>query len=324
MQQFTNMNVETQMPHSSILITGGSGLLGRALSRALLNSGHEVVWLTRALNEGLEGALGSAVKQIQWDPTGNSPLNPEHLLGHQAIVHLAGANVGQRWTREVREDILASRISSTRTLMAALADMRPEERPEAFIAGSAVGWYGSGDAPQDETAPHGDGFLADVVVKWENEAAQAVALGLRTAWVRTGLVLSAEGGMLGRLLPIYKLGLGSPIGNGQHWQSWIHIDDWVKSIMHLIDCPSAQGIYNAVAPTGAAVRQAELSRVLAQTLGKPHVLPNVPQWALQCVFGEMSQTILSSQHIVPSALEGDGFEWDHPSLASALGDLLPS
>lgn len=318
------MNVETPMPLPSILITGGSGLLGRTLTRALINSGHEVAWLTRELSTGQEDTVASAVRQILWNPTGDSRLDPAHMKGHQAIVHLAGANVGQRWTSNVKHDILTSRVSSTRTLMVALADLEPKDRPESFIAGSAVGWYGSGDDPQDETAPHGDGFLADVVVKWENEAAQAVALGLRTAWVRTGLVLSARGGMLERMLPIYKLGLGSPIGSGQQWQSWIHIDDWVKAIMHLIDCPSAQGIYNAVAPEGAAVRQAQLSRVLAQTLGRPHFLPHIPQWVLQCVFGEMSQTILASQRIVPTALQADGFEWDYPSLQLALSELLPS
>jgi uncharacterized protein (TIGR01777 family) len=309
------------MEKQQVIISGGSGLIGRALTRALLTAGHPVTWLTRRAADGaLPGDLAQ-VKQVNWDPSGQTPLPPSTLSGARAIIHLAGSTVAQRWTERAKQSILRSRVDSTRALISALEALPREERPAVFIGGSAIGWYPNGDAPQDETAPHGDGFLADVVVAWEAEESRAAALGLRTAIVRTGLVLAPDGGMLEKLLPLYRLGLGSPVGQGNQWQSWIHIDDLVRLFLHILHNDEAQGVYNGVAPTGSAVRQADLSAALARALGRPHFMPAVPTFALRLLYGEMADTILASQHIVPAAAESDGFEWNHRTIDSALRSM---
>lgn len=307
------------MEKQQVIITGGSGLIGRALTRALLAAGQPVAWLTRGGSAPEEFA---AVTQIKWDPTGSIPLPYSCLAGARAVIHLAGSTVAQRWTSAAKQSILRSRVDSTRTLMAAMEELPRQDRPGIFIGGSAIGWYPTGDTPQAETAPHGDGFLADVVVAWEAEESRAAALGLRTAIVRTGLVLAPDGGMLGKLLPLYRLGLGSPVGSGKQWQSWIHIEDLVRLFIHILDSDDAQGVYNGVAPTGSAVRQADLSAALARALARPHFMPAVPAFALRLLYGEMADTILGSQRIVPAAAESDGFQWNFRDIDSALQSVV--
>lgn len=307
------------MEKQQVIISGGSGLIGRALTRALLAAGQPVTWLTRG---GDAPGEFTTVQQQKWDPSGSTPLDPASLSGARAIIHLAGSPVAQRWTPAAKQSILRSRVDSTRTLMAALEQLPRKQRPDIFIGGSAIGWYATGETAQDETAPHGEGFLSDVVVAWEAEEASAAALGLRTAIVRTGLVLAPDGGMLGKLLPLYRLGLGSPVGPGNQWQSWIHIDDLVRLFLHILDNDDAQGVYNGVAPTGAAVRQADLSAALARALGKPHFMPAVPAFALRLLYGEMADTILASQHVVPAAAESDGFQWNYREIDSAVESVV--
>lgn len=301
------------MSEKRIVISGGSGLVGRALTEALLAAGFRVAWLTRS-----QRAV-AGVECISWDVyAGQIP--PASLSGALAVVHLAGAPVAQRWTARARKEILDSRVKTARMLTDAIEALPADDRPAAFVGGSAIGWYGEGEAWQDENAPLGEGFLAEVVEKWEAAEARAAASGVRTCIVRTGLVLSPSGGMLGKLLPLYRLGLGSPVGSGKQWQSWIHIDDLVRLFIHLIEEPELHGVFNGVAP--APVRQAELSRELARALRRPHFMPRVPRWALQLVFGEMSQTICASQKINPRATIESRFEFRYPQLRGALEELL--
>lgn len=301
------------MSEKRIVISGGSGLVGRALTEALLAAGYRVTWLTRS-QRAVEG-----VEFISWDvDAGQIPAAA--LSGAFAVVHLAGAPVAQRWTARARKEILKSRVQTTRILTDAIQALPASDRPAAFVGGSAIGWYGEGETWQDETAPAGEGFLAEVVEQWEAAEARAAASGVRTSIVRTGLVLSAGGGMLGKLLPLYSLGLGSPVGSGQQWQSWIHIDDLVHLFVHLIENPELHGVFNGVAPS--PVRQAELSRELARALHRPHFMPRVPRWALRLVFGEMSQTICASQKIEARTTLESGFEFRHPQLQGALADLF--
>lgn len=301
------------MSEKRIVISGGSGLVGRALTEALLAAGYRVAWLTRS-PQAVAG-----VECICWD-VNSGQIPPESLAGAFAVVHLAGAPVAQRWTARARKEILNSRVQTARILTDAIEALPAADRPAAFLGGSAIGWYGESEAWQDETASVGEGFLSEVVEQWEAAEARAAASGVRTSIVRTGLVLSAGGGMLGKLLPLYRLGLGSPVGSGRQWQSWIHIDDLVRLFVHLIEDPELHGVFNGVAPS--PVRQAELSRELARALHRPHILPKVPRWALWLVFGEMSQTICASQRIEPRATLEGGFKFQHPELQGALENLF--
>lgn len=314
------------MKRKKIVITGGSGLIGRAVTERLLGVGHEVVWLSQSQTP-LKASEKKRLSIIPWDPTGKTALDPDVLSarnGVSSVVHLAGARVDQRWTAQAKRAIRDSRVISTQVLTDAMAALPQEDRPAAFIAGSAIGWYSTGEEPFDENSPHGHGFLSDVVVDWEAAIARAAGLGLRVAIVRTGLVLSASHGMLGRLLPLYRWGLGSPIGSGQQWQSWIHLADLARLLVHLLEDAETHGVFNGVAPEGSAIRQEGLSESLAEALGKPHFLPRVPEFALRIVFGDMADTILASQQVIPRRTAATGFKWDFPDLASALRDLVTS
>lgn len=293
-----------------ILVTGASGLIGSALSPALIAQGHEVV---RAVRKP------AGPGEVSWDPAAGV-LDPAHLSGVDAVVHLAGAGIGdKRWSDSYKREILDSRTRSTDLLARAIAST--DNGPRIFLSGSAIGIYGvRGDEELTEDASHGSGFLADVCRQWEEAAGPAAAAGARTALLRTGIVLSPRGGALKKQLPLFRLGLGGRFGNGRQWQSWISIDDEVGAISHLLTSTLA-GPVNLVAPE--AVTNAEFTRVLAKVVSRPAVVP-IPSFGPRLLLGgELADALLfTGQHVVPSALVADGYRFVHPDLETALRALL--
>ncbi len=293
-------------PRRTVAITGGTGMIGTALTWLLRTGGHTVRWITRR-PDGQRGDIG-------WNPDAGT-LDPRALAGVDAVVHLAGANVGERWTPPHRAEILNSRVAGTRTLVTAMRAM--VKPPEVLVSGSAVGYYGdTGSIVIDESVSNGEGFLADVCVAWEAEAAKAELSGIRVATARTGVVLSPSGGALAKMLPAFQCGVGGPLGSGTQWMSWISLDDEVGALHHLLMDRGARGAFNLTGP--APVVNADFARALGDVLHRPAVLP-VPGFALKALFGEMAQsTILDGQRVVPTWLLSAGFRFQHPTLESAL------
>jgi hypothetical protein len=272
-------------------LTGASGFVGSRLAEEWRSAGHNVSALARS--------------------------GPLSLEGLDAVVHLGGEPIAQRWTRGAKERIRRSRVESTRRIVEALRGAR--QRPGVFLCASAVGVYGSrGDELLDESSPLGSDFLAGVCRDWEEEAAAAAALGVRTASLRMGLVLG-EGGALARMLPAFRFGVGGRIGDGRQWMSWIHIGDLVRLFTHALSQPELAGPVNATAPE--PVTNAEFTAALAKTLRRPAILP-IPAFALRVGFGEMSSILLDSQRAVPRAAGASGFQHRFPALGEALRDLL--
>lgn len=289
-----------------IVIAGASGFIGQALVAGLESDGHEVRRLVRTAATG--------PRTIPWNPAARE-LDATALHGVDVVVNLAGENIGAgRWTAGRRRGILQSRLSATGTLVDALA--RLDRPPTVLLSASAVGFYGDrGDVELDEAAPGGDGFLADVCRRWEDEAARAGALGVRVVRARFGVVLAVEGGALARMLPVFRLGLGGRLGSGRQWMSWISRDDAVAALRHLLG-GGVEGPVNLVAP--APVTNAEFTRCLAQALRRPAIFP-VPAAALRLALGQMAdEALLASTRAVPGRLRASGFAFRHPTLGAAL------
>ena len=290
-----------------IAVTGASGLIGSALVPYLRASGHEVWRLQREPPEDDHDVVWrSADPQFRFDAAQR----------WDAMVHLAGAPVAEkRWTDAQKALIQQTRGTLTRQLVQALAEMA--QPPRTFICASAVGYYGDGgDTELTERSAKGQGFLADVCEDWEQAAASARAHAMRVVSLRCGVVLAAEGGMLGRLLPIYRAGLGGPVGNGQQWLSWIHRDDLLALIALCLADPLLAGPVNAVAPE--PVRQADFARTLGRVLHRPALLPT-PAFALRLLFGQMAdEVLLTGQRVMPQAAAARGFTWRYRQLAEAL------
>jgi uncharacterized protein (TIGR01777 family) len=307
-----------------IVVTGASGLLGSALVPALRADGHAVVTLVRREPRGPDEA--------RWDPDGGQ-LDASVLAGVDAVVHLAGAGIGDhRWTESYRQKILDSRVHGTRLLADTLAarqragstgDTAGEAgRPVVLLSASGTGWYGvSADQPVDETAPAGTGFLADVVRAWEAATAPAADAGVRVCLLRSGVVLAGRGGVLARQLPLFRLGVGGRLGSGRQWVSWISLDDWVAATRFLLAPGLAvAGPVNLVAP--GAVTGAEFAHTLGAVLRRPAILP-VPRLALRAVVGGLAdEAALASQRVVPRVLTDAGYQFRHPELAGALLAVL--
>ena len=293
-------------PRRTVAVTGGTGMIGSALTWLLRTGGHKVRWITRT-PDALRGDIG-------WNPE-KGILDPASLAGVDAVVHLAGANVGERWTSEHKRDILASREQGTRTIVKAMLGMAVP--PEVMISGSAVGYYGdTGSTVLNESAKIGSDFLADVTRVWEAETLPAAAAGIRVAIARTGVVLSPAGGALAKMLPAFRLGLGGPLGSGRQWMSWISLDDEIGALHFLLMNRACHGAFNLTAPT--PVENAEFGHTLGNVLHRPASIP-VPAFALKALFGEMAQaTILGGQRAMPRRLEEAGFQFQHPTLAEAL------
>jgi uncharacterized protein (TIGR01777 family) len=301
-----------------VAVTGATGLIGQTLVKALADRGDQVVALSRDAERARQ-ALGDRVEAHSWpNPTGAPP--PEAALaGADAVVHLLGEPVAQRWSDEAKERIRRSRVDGTRSLVQGLLAVAPDRRPAVLVSQSASGFYGPrGDEELTEDAPAGDDFLAGVVVGWEGEATRAAAE-LRVALTRTGVVLSPEGGALAKMLPFFRLGVGGPVAGGRQYVPWIHLDDVVGALMFCLDNAGAAGPVNLAAPN--PVTNAELSRTLGRVLNRPAVLP-VPAFALKLLYGEMAQIVVTGQRVVPARLNQLGYEFRHPDLEAALRDVL--
>lgn len=294
-----------------IVIAGGTGFLGGTLAAALRRDGHEVVVLTR------RSAPGPG--QATWRPDGRAGDWARVVEDAGAVVNLAGESIaGRRWSASRKRALLESRLLPTRSLAAAIRDAsRP---PATFVQGSAVGYYGPrGDEEVTEDACAGDDFLGRTAVAWEAAAAPIAQMGPRVAWLRTGLAIAPEGGVLQRMLLPFRLGVGGPFGDGRHYMPWIHRDDWVDLVRWLIATPAAAGPCNATAPE--PVSNEAFSATLGRVLGRPHAL-RAPAVALRAVLGEMADVVLTGQRAVPARAASLGFRFRFPSLEPALRDLL--
>jgi uncharacterized protein (TIGR01777 family) len=301
-----------------VVITGATGLIGRELARALQARGDDVVALSRDERRGRE-ALGQGVEVHAWPEPIDAPPPAAALSGADAVVHLLGEPVAQRWTAQAKRRIRDSRVLGTRTLIEGLSGLAEEERPPTLISQSASGYYGSrGDEPLDEQAAAGEDFLAEVVVAWEREALSAPSP-TRVAVTRTGVVLSPGGGALAKMLPFFRLGVGGPVAGGHQYVPWIHLEDVTGALMRCLDDPSAAGAVNVTAPQ--PVTNAELSRALGRALRRPAVLP-VPGLALRLFYGEMAQMVTTGQRVLPKRLQQLGYAFRHPELQAALRDVL--
>ena len=297
------------MAPKRIVVTGGSGLIGSALVRSLRDRGDDVVVVTRGSGD------------VTWDPD-EGRLDPAILAGADAVVCLNGVGVGdKRWSDERKALILSSRVNPTNLLARTMADL--DDKPGAFIVGTAVGYYGdTGNTVASESSPAGSDFLADVVVAWEEAAAPAIEAGIRTVFARTGtIVLSTENPAMKQLLPIFKAGLGGPIAGGQHWWSTITLRDEVRALEFLID-GNLSGPVNLVGPH--PVRQADFAKALGSELGRPAVVP-VPKFALDIRLGsELAAAAgYGSQRVVPEVLSDAGFEFTSTTVEQAIRDMLP-
>lgn len=294
-----------------ILITGASGLIGQALTTELKAQGHNFVAAVRR--------QAKSADEVQWDPA-KAVLSPSAFDGVDAVVHLAGAGIGdKRWTSDYKREILESRTLSTALLASTMAAL--ETKPSVFLSGSAIGYYGATqDEKLDETSAQGEGFLADVCAQWEDAAQPAIDAGIRTVFLRTGIVLSKKGGALKKQLPLFKLGLGGRFGNGRHWQSWISINDEVKAIIHLLTS-SLSGPVNLTAPE--PVTNAGFASSLGSIVSRPAILP-IPSFGPKLLLGgELATALLfTGQRVIPSALTRDGYVFTHQTLDSALRTLL--
>ena len=298
-----------------ILITGATGLIGRSLCRSLTDDGHAVAAVSRS---PIKPTRLAVAELHQWDPQAG-PLSPAALNGVDAVVNLAGEALdARRWSDQQKKLIRDSRVVTTRYLVEGLRSV--ERKPVVLVSGSAVGFYGDRvDEQLEETSPAGRGFMSEVCEEWEREAARATECGIRVVRVRTGVVLSAEGGALQKMLAPFKLGLGGPLGSGKQWFPWIHEKDIVGIFRHAIATSSLAGPVNGVAPQPITNR--EFTRELARALHRPAFLP-VPEMALKVLMGEMSAVLFGSQRVVPKVALESGYEFYYSSLASALANLL--
>jgi uncharacterized protein (TIGR01777 family) len=293
-----------------IAITGASGTIGRRLLRLL--EAHDTVVLGRKA-----AGLPSGVKFACWDAMAGLP-PAESLAGVEAVIHLAGEPVAQRWSADAKRRIRDSRVDGTRRLVEAMGRML--HPPSVLVCASAVGYYGSrGDEILSEASAPGEGFLPEVCQAWEREAEAAGAMGVRVVRMRIGIVLAQDGGALKRMLPPFRAGVGGRIGSGRQWMSWVHVDDLAALIRFAIERAELQGAVNAVSP--APVTNAEFTRALASALRRPAFLP-VPELALSVLFGEMAQMLTGSQRVVPFAADAGGFSFKYADVSAALRDAI--
>jgi len=292
-----------------VLISGTSGLVGSAIVSALREGGHDVTRLVRS--------TVTAPDQISWNPS--DPLLPESVSGFDAVIHLAGESIATRWTEARKRRIVESRVPATQNLATALA--KGQQRPRVFICASAIGYYGDrGEEILREDSPSGEGFAAEVCCQWEAAAQAAAGAGIRAVQIRTGIVLSAAGGALAKMLPPFRMGVGGNVGNGRQWMSWIDLRDEVGAIQHLLTADSISGPVNLVSPN--PVRNAEFTRTLASVLHRPAILP-MPAFAARLAFGQMAdELLLAGQRVEPSKLVSSGYEFQRPDLRTSLECIL--
>ena len=298
------------MMHSRIAVTGSTGLIGAALVRSLRNDGHEVVRLVRR--------PASAGDEVEWSPK-RQYVDVAGLVGCDAVVHLAGAGVGDhRWTEAYKREIRESRVLGTAAIAEAVASL--DTPPKVLISGSAVGYYGdTGDRAVDESAPPGEGFLPSVCVDWEEAAAPAEEAGVRTVHARTGLVVAKEGGAWGRLFPLFRAGLGGRLGDGRQYWSFIALHDHIAALRHILDTPELSGPVNLTGPD--PVTNAEVTAAMGRVLGRP-TLFTAPAPVLRLALGDFAEDVLSSQRVLPGQLLDSGFPFAFPGIDAAIRAAL--
>ena len=300
-----------------IIVTGATGLIGRKLVNALMQRGYNVVVFSRSVNKA-KTIFPNPVEIVEWDY-----LKPEfwksNLENSDAVVHLAGINLfAKRWNDNFKKEVIRSREVSTRNLVEAIKTC--SNKPEVFISASGIGYYGdSGDDVLTEESTAGNDFLAEVCKVWESESQKASKYGIRNIQIRTGLVLSPEDGALKQMLPVFKLFIGGPLGNGKQWASWIHIDDIVGIYIHAIDNAKLKGAINAASPN--PVKMKEFAKTLGHVLNRPSLFP-VPKFALKLVVGEAAEVVTASQKVDVHKLLDNGYRFKFENLEAALRDLI--
>ncbi|WP_406860524.1 TIGR01777 family oxidoreductase [Streptomyces sp. HUAS MG47] len=294
------------MQRSRIAVTGASGLIGTALVRSLRADGHEVCRLVRR--------PARTADEVEWDPK-RLYVDTSGLVGCEAVVHLAGAGVGERrWTEAYKREIRDSRVLGTRAIAQAVASLA--EPPRVLVCGTALGYYGdTGSRAVDESAPAGEGFLPSVCVEWEAAAAPAEEAGVRVAYARTGLVVARRGGAWGRLFPIFRAGLGGRMGDGHQYWSFIALHDEIAALRHLLDTEGLSGPFNLTAPEPVTNR--EVTAAMGRVLRRPTPFP-VPAAALRLALGDFAADVLGSQRVLPSRLLDSGFDFAFPTIDESI------
>ncbi|MGC2109985.1 MAG: TIGR01777 family oxidoreductase [Candidatus Korobacteraceae bacterium] len=294
-----------------VLISGASGLIGSALTRALKSQGHEPMALVRR---------APAAGEVQWDP--RQPLDPANLAGVDAVVHLAGKNIAGLWTEKFKREVLESRVLGTRTVATAVAESyRRTGQPRVLICASGAGYYGNrGDELLTEESSAGTGFLAEVSKQWEAATAPASEAGVRVVSLRIGLVLARDGGALKPMLLPFRLGLGGRVGSGKQYWSWIAFDDLIGAMTFALQQETLRGPVNAVGP--APARNEEFVRALGRALHRPTIFP-LPTFVVRTLMGEMGEELLlTSARVLPAKLEAAGYKFQHAELYEALRAVL--
>lgn len=296
-----------------VLISGSSGLIGSVVCEKLDRAGHTVLHLIRPQSLDQRPANGA----VRWDPVGGS-FDGAKADGADAVIHLAGASIAQRWNPQYKQVLRSSRVDATRHLVSELAQLK--NPPKVFIGGSAIGFYGNrGDEPLTEQSAPANDFLGEMCQAWEAEAAKAASFAARVVHLRTGVVLARQGGALAKMLPPFRMGLGGVVGSGRQWMAWIELEEIADLILHLLTNHQAQGAINAVA---GAVTNREFTKTLGRVLRRPTIFP-LPGFVARMVFGEMADALLlSSQRVQPARLQQMDYRFTHPSLESALRFVL--
>jgi len=296
-------------PRLQVAVTGATGMIGRQLCAFLSTGGHRVLHVTRRPRPGSS--------DIGWNPR-EGRLDSSALEGLDAVIHLAGQGIAGRWTPQHKNEVLRSRVEGTQLVARSLAGL--QHPPKVLVTASAIGFYGDrGDEVLEESSPGGSGFLADVVRRWEAAADPAREAGIGVASFRSGLVLTPTGGAAGRLLPLFRLGVGGRLGSGRQWWSWISLVDETRAILHLLE----SNVTGPVNLTAEPARNSEVTRALGAALHRPTALP-VPAFALRAVLGEFSADVLGSLRVVPSVLQAEGFTFHHPTIQEAAAWLASS
>jgi uncharacterized protein (TIGR01777 family) len=311
------MLVQNSEAGMRIVLVGGTGFIGRAMVQVWAQQ-HQVVVLTREVAKARE-RLPEAVECVQWDGQ-NLGEWVSALEGADGLVNLAGEPIAQRWTPAVKQRLRQSRVQPTRLLVEAIGQLRTP--PTTLLQASAIGIYDQNPTLEvDETSPPGKGFLAELGVEWEEAARPAESAGVRVCWMRIGIVLGRGGGALEKMLPAFRVGLGGPIGSGQQWLSWIHLDDVVGAAMFLLERSDLKGAFNFTAPHPVTMN--EFARTLAKVLERP-ALVRVPGFALRMLLGEMAEAVLQGSCVLPRRLLGAGYMFRYPELEAALKEVLAS
>lgn len=295
-----------------ITLTGASGFIGGRLIGRLLERKHRLLLLGRRR----PGRLPDGVTFFTWDANSGAAPPVEALEGSEAVIHLAGEPVAQRWTASAKEKIRSSRVGGTAALLGALQPL--SSKPHVFIGASAIGYYGDrGEELLAESAKPGTGFLPEICVDWEAASREARKLGIRTVLLRIGIVLGPGGGALAKMVTPFRMGAGGKVGSGQQWMSWIHVEDAVGLMLHALDTP-VEGPMNVTAPN--PVRNVDFTRALGKALRRPTLIP-VPEFGLKLAFGEMATMLTSSQRVDCAMARQTGYRFQYPELDGALSEI---